>query len=449
MTRVNRPGDQIGGYELTEYLASGGNGHVWRARCGNDEVALKVLKETSTERLQRFRDEIEVHRRIGRRDGVLPVLDSAVPDRPTRKDPAWLAMPIATPVEVALGENPSLRSVVDMVHSVSETMAKLHCEGVYHRDIKPGNLLLLGRSWVIGDFGLVSFPDKVDVTVSGRRLGPMNFHAPEMLLGPDSALGGPADVFSLAKTLWAIATGFRFPLPGHLSASDPEATLSKWVSGLDSRPLDLLVDRATRLGPSARCSMEDFAGELREWLEPPRKSSDHADLSYLAPRLLALAEPHVRERDAIDLAAADTRRIQRAAGKALERLHEALSTTGLATRTGDGWNWWSDFVERRDLPWIADARCMGMTNIITGIPPAYMASGITHRVTNDGRVELSGGHGILARNGESHLVISRVEPRVVARGSMMEAAALREIADELVSSTGAAAERLIEIMRLG
>ena len=75
-------------------------------------------------------------------------------------------------------------------------------------------MFLLDEKWILGDFGLATFPDKPALTQEGRKLGPLHYLAPEMLNEPTTALGGPADVYSLGKTLWVAATGQRYPLPG-------------------------------------------------------------------------------------------------------------------------------------------------------------------------------------------------------------------------------------------
>jgi protein kinase-like protein len=433
---------------LASYIDSGGNGEVWQTTGDGARTVIKILKDNSRERVQRFRDEVEIHRRLGRRPGVLPVVESAVPDTPTRSQPAWLTMPAATPIERALGENPSLNAVVTAIRRIAQTMTELHAEGISHRDIKPGNLFEFESDWALGDFGLVSFPEKTAITASGRKLGPANFLAPEMLQNPDTAIGPPADVFSLAKTLWALAAGFRFPLPGHLSASEPEASLSKWMTGFNTRPLDLLIDRATRLGPKDRCTMRDVSVELSAWLEPPAKGTMPNDLSHLAPTARVLIQPHQSKEALVSAGVAEGVRLLAAIKKSLGDLDAALSTTGLETRRGDGWGWWRDFVDSTlKLQWIDDGRCQGMANVITGKLPVYMASGVTFRLTLDGQVELGGGHSVYwdGTPGE-HIVIHRVEPRVVSAGSAIEPHSLNEIANDLVQSAGAAAETLLRLI---
>jgi hypothetical protein len=99
-------------------------------------VAVKVLKATRGEPYERFRSEVEVLQRLGDRPGLLPLLDSHLPLSPARSDPAWLAMPLATPIEDQLGPNPELRTVVDVMGQIARALAELAEEGVGRTTLK-------------------------------------------------------------------------------------------------------------------------------------------------------------------------------------------------------------------------------------------------------------------------------------------------------------------------
>ena len=58
------------------------------------------------ESYRRFTDEIKVLRDLGHDPGVLPILDAYLPESPSKKDRAWLSMPLATEIKKALGEFP-------------------------------------------------------------------------------------------------------------------------------------------------------------------------------------------------------------------------------------------------------------------------------------------------------------------------------------------------------
>ncbi len=79
---------------------------------------------------------------------------------------------------------------------------------------------------------------------------------------------GPADVYSLAKTLWAIATRNRFPPQGELRRDRDSLRLSSHIQGREAVMLEALLERATADDPGTRPSMREFAEELFWWSEP-------------------------------------------------------------------------------------------------------------------------------------------------------------------------------------
>jgi serine/threonine protein kinase len=263
-------GDSIGGWLLGRKLGAGGNATVWEATRGMDApVALKVLNTVKVDRepYRRFVREVETLGSLTQSEGVLPLLDAHLPSQPTRRDPAWLAMPIAVPISAALSGR-ALDEVVRAIGAVAATLARLkQTHRLAHRDVKPGNLYHLDGEWLVGDFGLVAVPDVEELTKSGRPLGPVHFTAYEMIVDPAHADPYPADVYSLAKALWVLAVEQRFPPSGHQPAGAASYTIA------DSRPhrhadaLDLLIDRATRLRPEERPAMEHVARDLASWLD--------------------------------------------------------------------------------------------------------------------------------------------------------------------------------------
>lgn len=285
---------RVGPWRLLEGLGKGGNATVWRAVKADEdspELAVKVLNSTKVggEPYRRFRAEVGVLRRLTD-PGVLPLLDSHLPDRLSGDDPAWLAMPIATPLDEALAESP-LEQVIEACATIADTLARLRGDHqLGHRDIKPGNLYEHDGHWLVGDFGLVADPSSDAITEGNRPLGPRHFCASEMVLRPAQADPGPADVYSLAKTLWVLAAGQRFPPDGHQAADVHTWSLATLRAHPNAALLDRLIDRATHLRPENRPTMEQLAGELRAWLDLELSEAD-VELSESVARVReAIAE---------------------------------------------------------------------------------------------------------------------------------------------------------------
>jgi hypothetical protein len=298
---VCQPGQRLGPYTLRVYIDSGGNAEVWQADAPTgDSVAVKVLRrhDPTSEPYRRFIREVDQLAKLGDFPGVLPILDANVPADPSKNTRAWLAMPIAEPVTQALGDGPPLAQVVSVAAAVAETLARLAERGISHRDVKPSNLYHHQGRWLVGDFGLVKAPDVEPLTAGATALGPRHFLAPEMLNDPATAAGEPADVYSLAKTLWVLATGQVIPPPGEHRLDEPSLRLSAFVAHPDAVYLDRLIERATRTNPSRRPTMRQVADELTAWATPSATVATPHDVSTIGSRIAAVIEPTQRAQQA-------------------------------------------------------------------------------------------------------------------------------------------------------
>lgn len=314
---MSEQGQTVGPWTLGERLGRGGNATVWIAtRAGTpDQVALKLINSTKVEKepYQRFVREIEFLREHQSVTGVLPLIDAHLPEQPSKLNSPWLAMPVATPIADALERKP-LSEVVAAVAAIADTLARLQREtGIAHRDIKPGNLYELQGSWLIGDFGLVAVPDAQSLTAEGRQVGPAHYTAYEMILDASSADPHPADVYSLGKTLWVLATGQSWPPEGH----QPVGTRGFEIGDFRPHPradvLDQEVDLMTRLHPEERPSKEQVSRDLAAWSElggvPTVFDVSEARARLRAKLRTTIAEQDTREQKK-ELAYAAIRRLQ-------------------------------------------------------------------------------------------------------------------------------------------
>jgi serine/threonine protein kinase len=307
----------IGRWETIERLGGGGNADVYLAHDGEREVALKVLKtkNANSEPYARFRNEIDVLRRFQDDQGILPILDASLPKRPSRSDPAWIAMPRATLIRDAL-EGATLRDTVEAVATIATTLARLAEHGIAHRDLKPDNLYRYKDRWAVGDFGLARLPEESDRRLTGSRLGPFGYMPDELFADAMKADPFRADVFQLAKCLLVLASGLTDPPQGHIPAGSSGA-LSRYVTDARVDGLDQIVDRCSRREPENRPTMAELAQELQTWLdyEPPAGDPDHGQL---------IAEFRARHRDSLD-----TRDLQDQWARRLSEIVRQLESTTL------------------------------------------------------------------------------------------------------------------------
>jgi len=310
-------GQTVGPWTLHEHLGHGGNGNVWMAtRAGaGTAVALKVLAVTKIthESYKRFVREVGFLRQHQGTAGLLPLLDSHLPDHPSKADRPWLAMPVATPIAQSLAGRP-LTDVVEAVATIAGTLARLQTDfDIAHRDIKPGNLYELDGSWLIGDFGLIAQPDADTLTHDGRQVGPAHYTAYEMILSPTTAQPHPADVYSLGKTLWVLATGQAWPPEGHQPVGTRGFEIGDFRPHPHSGVLDQEVDLMTRLHPEERPSKAQVACDLAAW-QSLAAAPAVFDVSAARSRLREKLQFEIAEQDIVeqnkDLAHAAVRRLQ-------------------------------------------------------------------------------------------------------------------------------------------
>src|SRR5581483_5366651 len=295
------PGLQFGQWTLgNKELGRGGNGVVWEAvnRAGL-QVAVKFLHahhfQTPTKRLARFKDEVAFLAREGTRAGLLSLLDSNLPVNPSLEDRPWLVTALADSLtKASLAGAGKLQELVNRIRELAQTLAGLHAERKAHRDIKPENLFVLNGKPVFGDFGLVDFPDKADVTESGEILGPLFYVAPELMRDAADVDARPGDVYALAKSLWVLASGQQYPLQGEMRADSPPLRLSTYCPHARAHVLDLLLERSTRHNPQERPNAHEFARELNAWSESPQSTSVSIDLADLAKEYEGIFETENR-----------------------------------------------------------------------------------------------------------------------------------------------------------
>lgn len=161
----------------------------------------------------------------------------------------------------------SLREALRIARETAEGLEYAHRQGIVHRDIKPGNLLLDAEGRVkISDFGIAKMlGQNTELTTTGMVIGSPHYLSPEQVRG--EPLDGASDVFSLGVVLYELISGRR-PFDGDtlstlvyqilhrdpeiLSTLDPR--LPAELSHLVQRMLD--KDRHTRLTTAGEAAVE-------------------------------------------------------------------------------------------------------------------------------------------------------------------------------------------------
>ena len=209
-------------YRLARRIAVGGMGEVWEAADTrlDRRVAVKVLKPElcgDAEFLHRFRAEARTTASLNH-PGIAGVHDygetAAIPDGP--QDTAYLVMELVEgePLSAILATHGRLAAdtTLDILEQAGHALQAAHERGYVHRDVKPGNILVVpganGSITVkITDFGIAKAAESAPVTRSGMVMGTAHYIAPEQALGQPAE---PAsDVYSLAVVGYECLVGHR------------------------------------------------------------------------------------------------------------------------------------------------------------------------------------------------------------------------------------------------
>jgi len=292
-----RPGDPavVGPHRLLGRLGQGGMGTVFLGVSPDERaVAVKVLRDgvADPEVRRRFRHELDALRRV-RGPHLVEVLDADVDaDTPylvTRFVPGQRLDDL-----VARSGPLPAKELHQLARGLADALAALHGAGVVHRDLTPGNVLVLdGQPYVI-DLGLATAADVTALTNSGLVIGTPGYLAPEQVTG--SSRSPAVDVHAWGATVAFAGTG-RPPY----GTGRPEAVLYRIVhetpdlDGLHA-PLARLVvaamDPDPHLRPLARTLLAELGGA--SMAEPVTVHLPH-DVSATTVLAGGVLQPPVRQ----------------------------------------------------------------------------------------------------------------------------------------------------------
>jgi tetratricopeptide (TPR) repeat protein len=274
-----RDGDwHIADHEVIHEIARGGMGVVYQAREPHSGriVALKCVLACQGDAdhvVARFRREAETAARLDH-PNIVPIYRVGE----TPEGVPYYTMKYAAAGSLLQARRPLLdhpRHSAALMVKIARAVHYAHEQGVLHRDLKPGNILLDSHGEpLVTDFGLARCETVSSyLTRSLASFGTPGYIAPEQADGPATNLSPAADVYSLGAILFELLTG-RTPFVGENAfavmkqSAQERAPKVRTLAPRVDRDLEIICDRCLEREPADRYeSATEVADDLQSWLD--------------------------------------------------------------------------------------------------------------------------------------------------------------------------------------
>ena len=240
----------LGQYRIYDCIGHGGMGQVFKARKSRNSsvVAIKVLPLTKStpQAIANFQKEIQLQSKLSH-PNLVRALDTGKDGNVYYLVTEYVAGPDLRRLIRSRGPL-TQESAASIIVQIAKGLQYAHDAGLVHRDIKPGNILVMMNGIAkLSDLGLASPMEDEDETdgksseKNSKVVGTIDYLCPDQLRNPRKPL--PIwDIYSLGCTLYYIVTG-KVPYPGGTTKEKMRAHLDEETFPLDPCRLNPLLSR--------------------------------------------------------------------------------------------------------------------------------------------------------------------------------------------------------------
>ncbi|MBU0689124.1 MAG: serine/threonine protein kinase [Gammaproteobacteria bacterium] len=279
---VNPPILRIGPYSIVRELGEGATSNVYLALRDDSyaSVALKQLRKASQSDLHKsmFTDEVELGQKMQHRN-IVRVIDADL----NEKTGAYLVMEYINGKPLDRNDNVEnllpLDKVLSVTAQVAEALKYAAGMGVVHRDVKPGNIILMPNGVAkLADFGCAIPVSEMGAVVAGS----LAYMSPEQIEG--EALDQRSDIYSLGAVMYRLLTGhYSFEADNQFDAriaiiNFPIIPIENYRQELPKVLTDV-VERAMQKGREERyANWDEFIADLAKAIHLIEQSDYDMDL---------------------------------------------------------------------------------------------------------------------------------------------------------------------------
>jgi serine/threonine protein kinase/tetratricopeptide (TPR) repeat protein len=251
-------------YEYIELLGQGGMGavHKVKDRLTGDIVALKQVSIPPTD--LRFAARIKTNPEKSyialtrefqtlaglRHPNIISVLDYGYDDK---HQPFYTMEYIKDHIDIhqfslSIGVNAKVHLLIQLLQG----LAYLHRRQIVHKDLKPGNIMVVDDCIKVLDFGLAIIQQEVDVTQTSTITGTIPYMAPELLFQKDASIA--SDLYAVGVIAYQMFSGnhpFNIGNPGKLLTAVLTQVPDVWTIGLPEK-LAIILEQLLEKAPEKR-----------------------------------------------------------------------------------------------------------------------------------------------------------------------------------------------------